>query len=109
MRGAQFTIEHIDRLRHSIEVELCSRPALAVGCLCFVLIGCPVGVWASRSDYLSIFVICFLPTLFVYYPFLLAGINLAKDGKVPADIAVWSANVIVGTIALVLIWRLMRR
>jgi lipopolysaccharide export system permease protein len=110
INGARFeALEHTERLRNSIDVELCSRPALSVGCLCFVLIGCPVGVWASRSDYLSIFVICFLPTLFVYYPFLLAGMNLAKDGKVPAFIAVWSANIIVGTIAVVLTWRLMRR
>jgi lipopolysaccharide export system permease protein len=109
LAGHRFGVEHVDRLRNSIDVELYSRPALAVGCLCFVLIGCPVGVWASRSDYLSIFVICFLPTLFVYYPILLAGVNLAKDGKVPALIAVWSANIIVGTIAVVLTWRLMRR
>jgi lipopolysaccharide export system permease protein len=110
VNGAKFeALEHIPRLLNSIDVELCSRPALSVGCLCFVLIGCPVGVWASRSDYLSIFVICFLPTLFVYYPFLLAGINLAKDGKLPAFIAVWAANFIVGTIAVVLTWRLMRR
>ncbi len=107
--GAHFEVERTERLRNSIDVELCSRPALSIGCLCFVLIGCPVGVWASRSDYLSIFVICFLPTLFVYYPFLLAGINLAKDGKLPAFIAVWAANFIVGTIAVVLTWRLMRR
>src|SRR3954447_9647232 len=69
------------------EVEIQLRPALSVGCLCFVLIGCPVGIWASRSDYLSVFMICFLPTMFLYYPLLLAGLNLAKNGKVPA----WSA------------------
>jgi lipopolysaccharide export system permease protein len=110
VEGARFeALEHTTRLLNSIDVELCSRPALSLGCLCFVLIGCPVGVWASRSDYLSIFVICFLPTLFVYYPFLLAGMNLAKDGKAPAFIAVWSANFIVGAIAIVLTWRLMRR
>jgi lipopolysaccharide export system permease protein len=91
-----------------IDTEIQMRPALALGCLCFVLIGCPVGIWASRSDYLSVFIICFLPTVFIYYPLLLASLNLAKDGKVPV-ISAWAANVIAAAAALVLIRRLMKR
>jgi lipopolysaccharide export system permease protein len=90
------------------EIEMQTRPALAVGCLCFVLIGCPVGIWASRSDYLSVFMICFLPTVFVYYPILLATVNLAKDGKVPPT-AVWIADGVIFLASLVLIQRLMKR
>jgi lipopolysaccharide export system permease protein len=90
------------------EVEIQMRPALAVGCLCFVLIGCPVGIWASRSDYLSVFMICFLPTMFLYYPLLLAGLNLSKNGKVPAWTA-WAADAVGMLVALVLIRRLMKR
>ena len=90
------------------EVEIQMRPALALGCLCFVLIGCPVGIWASRSDYLSVFMICFLPTMFVYYPLLLAGLNLAKNGKVPAWSA-WLADAVAFLVAMVLIRRLMKR
>jgi lipopolysaccharide export system permease protein len=90
------------------ETEIQMRPALAVSCLCFVLIGCPVGIWASRSDYLSVFIVCFLPTMFLYYPLLLASLNLAKDGKVPAWSA-WGANVIALVVAFVLIKRLMKR
>src|SRR5436305_8836100 len=90
------------------ETEIQLRPALAVGCLCFVLIGCPVGIWASRSDYLSVFIICFLPTMFVYYPMLLASLNLTKDFKVPVQSA-WVADVVTGIAAVVLIKRLMKR
>jgi lipopolysaccharide export system permease protein len=90
------------------ETEIQMRPALAFGCLCFVLIGCPVGIWASRSDYLSVFIICFLPTMFLYYPLLLASLNLAKDGKVPPWSA-WGADVVAFLVALVLIKRLMKR
>ncbi|HKA08428.1 MAG TPA: LptF/LptG family permease [Gemmataceae bacterium] len=97
--------EHLLR-QHEIEMQ--TRPALAVGCLCFVLIGCPVGIWASRSDYLSVFMICFLPTVFVYYPMLLATVNLAKDGKVPPT-AVWIADGVAAIASLVLIQRLMKR
>src|SRR5439155_2884042 len=75
------------REQATVEVELYQRPALAVGCLCFVLLGCPVGIWFSKSDYLSAFVTCFLPTLFVYYPLLLCGTNLAKEGRISATAA----------------------
>jgi lipopolysaccharide export system permease protein len=90
------------------EMEIQMRPALSFGCLCFVLIGCPVGIWASRSDYLSVFIICFLPAMFLYYPILLAGLNLAKNGKVPAWSA-WAADAVAFLVALVLIRRLMKR
>ena len=68
------------------------RPALALGCLCFVLVGCPVGIWFSRSDYLSSFITCFLPIIVVYYPLMLCGINLAKSGKMLTALAIWPAN-----------------
>jgi lipopolysaccharide export system permease protein len=101
-------IRYTRELLWKTEIEIQLRPALAVGCLCFVLIGCPVGIWASRSDYLSVFMICFLPTMFVYYPLLLAGLNLAKNGKIPAWTA-WTADVAALLVAAVLIKRLMKR
>jgi lipopolysaccharide export system permease protein len=101
-------IRYTRELIWKTEVEIQMRPALAVGCLCFVLIGCPVGIWASRSDYLSVFMICFLPTMFLYYPLLLAGLNLAKNGKVPAWTA-WAADAVGLLVAAVLIKRLMKR
>ena len=96
------------RMARQVETEIQMRPALAVGCMCFVLIGCPVGIWANRSDYLSVFMICFLPTVFVYYPILLATLNMAKDGKGPPTIA-WAANALLAACSLVLIRRLMKR
>jgi lipopolysaccharide export system permease protein len=109
LKEAQYNVEHHLRVRRSVEAEIQTRPALAVGCLCFVLIGCPVGIWASRSDYLSTFVICFLPTVFIYYPILLAGTNMAKDGRVPAEIGIWAADGVLALASLFLIWKLMRR
>ena len=101
-------IKYTQELIWKTEVEIQMRPALALGCLCFVLIGCPVGIWASRSDYLSVFIICFLPTVFLYYPLLLAGLNMAKSGKMPAWSA-WAADAIALIVAFVLIRRLMKR
>jgi lipopolysaccharide export system permease protein len=90
-------------------LEWYMRPALAFGCVVFALIGCPVGMWANRGDYLSIFVVCFLPTLFSYYPLLLSGAGLARDGKVSLLSGVWAANAIGLFAALILTWRLVKR
>jgi lipopolysaccharide export system permease protein len=97
------------RVIRNIEAEYYMRPALACGCLLFALLGCPVGIWANRADYLSTFVICFLPALFVYYPLLLAGSGMGKDGKFPLGLGCWLADIVVGTIAILLNMRLLRR
>jgi lipopolysaccharide export LptBFGC system permease protein LptF len=103
---------HANAIRRSIrnvEAEYYLRPALACGCLLFAILGCPVGIWANRADYLSTFVICFLPALFVYYPLLLAGSGMGKDGKLPLGLGCWAANIVVGIAAVVLNARLLRR
>ena len=91
-----------------IDSEFQMRPALALGCLCFVLVGCPVGIWFSRSDYLSAFITCFLPIVVAYYPLLLCGINLGKSGKFEPIVAIWAANGIMAIVALGLFRRLMK-
>ena len=100
--------DHLNDLLLDVEAELVRRPALAVGCLCFVLIGCPVGIWFSKSDYLSAFVTCFLPIVFIYYPLVLCGENLARTGTLHPVIAIWSANVMFGGVAAVLYWKLLK-
>ena len=91
-----------------MNAELHSRPAMALGCLCFVMVGCPVGIWFGRSDYLSAFISCFLPIVFIYYPLLLCGSNFAKDGHLPAQVSLWLANGLLVIAGVGLSWRLLR-
>ena len=105
----KFQVDNLERTIRNTEGEFFQRPALAVGCLLFALVGCPVGIWANRADYLSTFVICFLPAVFIYYPLQFAGGGLSRDGKVPLWFGYWMANMAIGLIALVLNWRLLRR
>jgi lipopolysaccharide export system permease protein len=100
---------HWVRQIRNTECEYHMRPALAVGCLVFAVIGCPVGMWANRADYLSAFVTCFLPTVCVYYPLLLAGSNMGRDGRVAMPAGVYLADVVVGALAVVLTVKLIRR
>src|ERR1051326_1735356 len=77
--GQKYTLREL----RSFEAEIQLRPALALGCFCFVLIGGPIGIWTSRADFLSSFVIGFLPTIALYYPVVMCATKLAKDGRVP--------------------------
>jgi lipopolysaccharide export system permease protein len=116
--GPQHLPKHISNLRErakyirfdilAIDTEMQMRPALSFGCLCFVLVGCPVGIWLSRSDYLSAFVTCFLPIVFLYYPLMLCGSNFAKEGKFTPVLTVWTANAIMVLIAAGLFRRLLK-
>jgi lipopolysaccharide export system permease protein len=91
-----------------LDVELLMRPALSVGCLFFILVGCPVGIWFSRSDYLSSFITCFMPIILVYYPLTLCGTGMAKEGRINPFIMVWGADILIALVGVVLFWRLLR-
>src|SRR5207248_4443942 len=98
--------KHHQQQIRDVVAEMHRRPALALGCLCFVLIGCPVGIWFGRSDYLSAFITCFLPVAFLYYPILLCCTNHAKQGHSMAYI--WAADGLMGIMGLVLFRRLLK-
>ncbi|MBI2803495.1 MAG: LptF/LptG family permease [Planctomycetes bacterium] len=88
--------------------EMHMRPALALGCLCFALVGCPVGIWFSKSDYLSAFITCFIPIVVIYYPLMLCMFNMARVGTVPPWAGVFAADAIMLVIGLILFRRMAR-
>jgi lipopolysaccharide export system permease protein len=98
--------KHIEQQIRLVEVEMLMRPALSVGCFFFILVGCPVGIWFSKSDYLSSFITCFLPIVFVYYPLTLCGTGFAKDGKLNPILLIWGPNALMAVVGVVLFWRL---
>ena len=113
--GADETLAELKERYRLVHSDLCNlvaeyhlRPSLALGCICFALIGCPVGIWFSKSDYLSAFITCFLPVVVIYYPLLLAGINMGKSGTMPPSVSIWAANIVMGCAALVLFRQLQR-
>ncbi len=99
--------EQESRIR-CLDTEVQMRPSLSFGCFFFVMIGCPVGIWFSRSDYLSAFITCFIPIVLVYYPIQLCSTNLAKDGRLPPYVALWMANGILCIAALFLFRKLLK-
>ena len=68
-------------------------------CFFFAWVGVPLAVWLNRSDYITSFFACFLPTLVIYYPILMFGYSAAKSGLLPPSIC-WSANLVLGLIGV---------
>ena len=92
----------------AIQCERHMRPAFALGCVCFALVGCPIGIWFSKSDFLSAFITCFVPIVTIYYPLMLCMINLAHSGKVSPWLSIYNANILVLIAGLILFRRLTR-
>jgi lipopolysaccharide export system permease protein len=96
IRNLKARQKHLAHLKRIIWVEMLMRPSLSFGCLCFILVGCPIGIMFSRGDYLGAFITCFLPIVIVYYPLMLCGTNMAKEGRFNEIPLVFAADIVVG-------------
>ena len=84
-------LRHMQSKVARLKTEPHRRLSAGFSCLCFALVGAPMALLGRRSDFISIFFLCFLPILVIYYPLLAFGINGAKSGSVPPW-SVWAGN-----------------
>jgi lipopolysaccharide export system permease protein len=84
---------------YELETEWHLRFAMAFGAFFFVLLGAPVGILFARRDFLSAFICCFVPIIVLYYPLMLAGVNLGKQNVINGPLAVWGGNLVLGVLA----------
>jgi lipopolysaccharide export system permease protein len=108
VKNLQDRLKYYDTQMLFLNVELLMRPALSLGCLCFIVVGCPVGIWFGKSDYLSSFITCFLPIVILYYPLMLCGTGFAKEGRINPVLLVWGADLLLGAVGVALFWKLLR-
>ncbi len=91
------------RQYNELDTEWWLRLSMAFGSLMFVVLGAPVGIRFARRDFLSAFITCFVPIITVYYPLMLVGTNMSKEGMsiigMPPYVALWIGNVILAVLA----------
>jgi lipopolysaccharide export system permease protein len=92
---------------HRLSAEVPRRMSNGFGCFCFALVGIPVAMRNRSSDVMSVFFLCFLPVLLVYYPLLVVGENMARDGTLPY-VSVWMADAVLVVAGILLLRRSMR-
>jgi lipopolysaccharide export system permease protein len=98
IRTANFEYPYLHQKYRELETEKHVRVALAAGAFFFPLLGAPVGILLARRDFLSAFITCFIPIILLYYPVVLAGINMGKEGVAP-PLVVFGGDALLGLLA----------
>jgi lipopolysaccharide export system permease protein len=70
-------------------------------------VGAPLAILLKKSDVMTTFGRVFLPILLLYYPIFMGCFDRAKVGALP-PFTVWSANLALAGIGLVLLRRVIR-
>ncbi len=86
-------------------IELHNRIAYPAACLVLMLVGVPLGVASRRGGKSSGFVFTIL-LVFFYYFLSSTGIALGRQDKLPAFLAVWSANLLFAAAGIFLLWQM---
>ena len=86
-------------------IELHNRFSFPAACLVLMLVGVPLGVASRRGGKSSGFVFTIL-LVFVYYFLSSTGIALGHQNKLPAFLAVWSANLLFAAAGTFLLWQM---
>ncbi len=86
-------------------IELHNRFAYPVACLVLMLVGVPLGVASRRGGKSSGFVFTIL-LVFVYYFLSSTGVALGQQNRLPAFLAVWSANLLFAAAGVFLLWQM---
>ena len=84
--------------------EFHRRLALPTACLVLALVGIPLGLSSKKGGRSTGFVLTIV-IVFLYYFASLAGVELAREGKVAPIVGAWMANVIFAIAGLALLWR----
>ncbi len=90
--------------RASIEarIELHQRLALPFACVLLALAGLPLGVSTRKSGKSAAFVLTVF-IAFLYYLALISLIGLARQERVPVEIAVWTPNALLAAVGIALL------
>lgn len=113
MRAKNYTAtptrDLLPELRDSVEarIEFHQRLALPMACLLLGLAAFPMGVASRRGGKSGAFVITVGFALF-YYTALVSLIGLAREDRIPAELASWLPNALFALLAAVLLLRLER-
>ena len=94
-----------ERTVNSYQVEIQKKFALAFACIIFGLLGAPIALRFPRGG-VGLVISVSLGVFALYYVGLIAGESLGNRGVVPAGLAMWSANLILGAVALLLLARI---
>lgn len=96
-------IDSQERLINQYLIEIYKKYSIPAACVVFVLIGCPLGVRARRGGF-GVGIGVSIGLFLVYWAFLIGGEELADREIITPFMAMWSADILIGFIGLILLW-----
>jgi LPS export ABC transporter permease LptG/LPS export ABC transporter permease LptF len=88
------------------KIELHKRFALPLACFVLAMVGIPLGVTTRKGGKSAAYINAILLAFFCYYLSFITLINLAKQRALPAQIALWLPNEVLGMVGLIFLSRL---
>jgi LPS export ABC transporter permease LptG/LPS export ABC transporter permease LptF len=88
------------------KIELHKRFALPLACFVLAMVGIPLGVTTRKGGKSAAYINAILLAFFGYYLSFITLINLAKQRALPAQVALWLPNEVLGVVGLIFLSRL---
>jgi lipopolysaccharide export system permease protein len=107
IEDARLRLNDNTRLMNLYAIEIHKKAALAVACFVFVLLGAPIAVRFPRGG-VGLVIGVSIIVFGLYYVALIGGQSLGQRGLVPPAAAMWGANVLFGTVGILLLARMGR-
>jgi LPS export ABC transporter permease LptF/LPS export ABC transporter permease LptG len=104
------TSELLQRMRdngprsRAYAIEFHRRLALPTACIVLALVGIPLGLSAKKGGKSTGFVLT-IGLVFLYYFLSLAGMSMARQGRIAAGPGLWLGNIVFFIGGLFLLWR----
>lgn len=105
--------QHIERSREQIQtqtrfankylVEIYKKYSIPTAALIFVIVGAPLGMMSRRSG-MGVAIAMSILLFVIYWAFLIGGEDLADRGVVSPFVAMWGANIFLGSLGIYLIY-----
>jgi lipopolysaccharide export LptBFGC system permease protein LptF len=93
----------------SLLIRIHKRLAQAFAVFAFAMIGMPLGMMTRRRSVMVAFGVSFAIVLALFYPFLVIGQMAAESGLLPTVPAMWSGNIVISAIGVLLTARALRQ
>jgi lipopolysaccharide export system permease protein len=104
LTSSRARVDFADKEIHKYMVEIHKKYSIPFACIVFILLGAPLGIMIRKGGFGmagSISLFFFL----IYWAFLIGGEKLADRGFISPFWGMWAANVIMGTLGLLLTYR----
>ncbi len=95
-------LEYQRQRLYRLQAERSRRWANGFACFCFAFVGATMAMWSRSGEGLSVFFLCILPILLLYYPLLVVGEMIARRGFLP-PYSVWLADAVMLAAGLVIL------